>query len=160
MQILSARPLIQKFQDNSFDDSSIGPYFVGYIVLSGIAMSLPYFGDANEWDIATTILTSLGSIFGVFYLKNKNGGTFGSSYLNKYFALGWIMAVRMIIIGVPTSLMFMSTVIVMFGKSKDDIGAGSFVYSLLWLVAFFYWLGRLFDESIKKPREQAAPSNR
>ena len=144
MQFLSARPLIKDFKNKQFQDESIGVYFLAYIALLGLAIISPYFGDTDEWDIATSILVAVGGFIGVLYLKKMNGDTFGEGYLNKFFALGWVITFRMLLLSIPAAFMFMSSVIVLIGNRKDDIAAGGFFFTLLWIVVYYYWLGRLF----------------
>ena len=76
------------------DEREVLPYLLVYVTLSAVS-SFPT-DDFNLWDgvgeVSSVVLTFFGSIFIYF----SNGGAAGRHFLQRYFAVGWVVAFRFI----------------------------------------------------------------
>ena len=144
MQLLSAKPLIEQFRQGTFRDEQIGPYFIAYVVLESVGYLVASIGS-SEWDIAAAAAGVVITVFGVLYLKRMNGDTFGHQFLQKWFALGWVIAVRVLLIAIPAAVMWISTAVVIGGE--DAIAPASAVFSILAQVGVFWWIGSLIQQA-------------
>ena len=99
MQHISAEPLVQKFKNGTFQQSEIGPYFMAYMILSAALWIFSY-RDATAWDILGTLASVVITFFGVLHLKEQNLDTFGNDFASKYFCLGWVIFVRMLLFSI------------------------------------------------------------
>jgi uncharacterized membrane protein len=151
MQFISAKPLIEKYQRGTFDDATVGPYFMAYMVLMAVS-ALGMFMDVTSWDIFAGVLSVVITVFGVFHLKRQNQGTYGRQFLSKYFTLGWIVSIRMLLIVVPF-LVFFSVIFQLIGGDEAAAAVGA-VFTILFEVAFYWWLGLLIAQSSESQSEQ------
>jgi len=131
-----------------FADGEIAPYFFAYAILESV-MWIFAFGEANPWDIAASVASVVITVFGILYLKKKNGDTFGNGFLNKRFALGWVIGVRIILIVIPSAVALFAVATIIGGEGAVDPAGALFV--IMVEVLFYWWLGQLFLES--HPRE-------
>lgn len=71
------------------------PYVIAYVVLSTGAMYIPY-GDAQIPQAADGVAATAIAVAGTLYVYHQNGGADGRFFLQRYFALGWVIAVRFV----------------------------------------------------------------
>lgn len=138
MQMLSAKPLIEKFKNNDFKDEEVAPYFIAYVTLEAIT----YFflvGEMTSQIFIENTCTLLITIFGVLYLKRQNNNSFANGFLNKWFSLGWVITVRMFLMLIPICIAF-----AIFVPTQSS----SFTIFFIFFQLFFYWwLGQNFIDS-------------
>lgn len=116
------------------------------------------FGESDSWDIATTIASVPITIFGILYLKKQNGGSFGNRFLSKYFCLGWVISVRMLLLAMPTMIVVFVVVTIIGGDDALDPVFALFAIAVE--VLFYWWLGSLFSQSNRLKSEQDPAPNR
>ncbi len=135
MQFLSAAPLVDKFRNNTFRPEEVGPYFMAHMIV----MSLGY-RSAYEFIIYFAFVGI--AIGGVLFLKKQNGDTFANNFVSKYFCLGWVIGVRMLLLAIPVGLICFSLV--------DVTNFDSYLIELILIlggeIIFYLWLGWLFGE--------------
>lgn len=108
------------------------------------------YGDGTYWEKAGSIATVIITIFGVLHLKNQNQGSFGNGFLNKYFALGWVITIRLLLIAIPVAvILFALAVIVGGGEAVAPAGA---IFTIAFEVLFYWWLGIVIGESQESDR--------
>lgn len=151
MQILSAQPLIERFRNGTFEDSEVEPYFMAYMIFMAI-MWLFAFGEANPWEIATGVASVVITIFGVLHLKRQNDDSFANQFLAKYFALGWVITVRMLLISIPSMVVFFSLAAIVGGN--DAFAPMGALFTIAFEILFYWWLGLLIAQSNHRPSEQ------
>ena len=144
MQFISAEPLVGKFRSGTFEEAEVGPYFMLYMVLTAIAGAL-YVREVDAWDIASGIASIPITFLGLLYLKEKNGGTFGNQFLAKYFSLGWVVALRMLLIGIPAMIAVIAIATITGGDKA--VAPASCLFFIAFEVAFYGWLGELIRRS-------------
>jgi hypothetical protein len=93
---MAARPLT---------DRETLPYLVIYSALMSAAWLIPV-PSLNLWDIVTAIWGIALAVFGTIYIYRQNGGDRGNHFLQRYFALGWVVAIRWVAGFIPCALAF------------------------------------------------------
>jgi hypothetical protein len=141
MQFISARPLIEKFRSGTFREEEVGPYFILYVMLAAIAPLLVSYKQ-SAWYSPEKISTVVITLLGILYLKKQNGGTFGNSYLSKYFTLGWVIAVRTVLLSIPVGVVLFALAS-LIGGPRAFVPAG-IIFDIAFEVTFYWWLGKLF----------------
>jgi len=153
MQVISAQPLIEKFQTDTFEESEVGSYFMAYMIFMSVAYAF-VFGEPNPWDIATGVASVVITIFGVLYLKAQNEDSFGNQFLSKYFCLGWVITVRMFLLAIPAMVVLFAFASIVGGHNAiDPMGA---LFTIAFEILFYWWLGSLIAQSNKPKSEQDA----
>ena len=155
MQIVSARPLIDQFREGSFDESDVGPYFMAWMICSTVVWIFAN-GDPDWWQIFARTASVLITVWGVLYLKKKNQNTFGNQFVSKFFCLGWVISVRMLLLGIPVSSALV-TVVFMVGGYRASETSAALVLAIFEIV-FYLWLGLLFAQTNKRTIKGAAKS--
>ena len=144
MYFISSKTLVKKFKNNSFQDYEVAPYFFVYTLLTTLAVSFT-FSSSDPWSIASGVIVLIITYGGIMHIRNKNGGTFGNGYLNKWFTLGWIILIRTLLLGIPFCVTFM--VIGTFIDRRDGIAIGGAFFNIVYNIVFYYWLGKLVEET-------------
>lgn len=144
MQIISAKPLIEQFKNKEFEDNQVGTYFLAYVILESVIFAFTY-GEANAWNILTSIAALVITILGILHLKQCNNNSFGDGFFNRYFSLGWVTSVRMLILSIPAGVALFSVAMIL-GGARALAPAGA-LFTILYSAVFFWWLGNLIKES-------------
>ncbi len=85
------------------------------------------------------------TIFGVFHLKQQNQGTFGKQFVIKYYCLGWILTVRMMLLAIPRVAVISALAAIM--GAKETIDPAGALFSVGFEILFDGWLGLLLAQS-------------
>lgn len=141
MQTLTTAPLVEKFRAGTFKDDEIGPYFFASMILTSASWFLAY-GEPTRWDFVETLANVAITILGIHYLKSKNGDTFGNGFVNKYFALGWVISVRLFLFALPAMVMVYAILSIMGGDNLP--GPLSTIFGITFSLLFYRWLGAEF----------------
>lgn len=144
MQIISAAPLIKKIKNNTFEESEIGPYFLAYTILGVFSYSVTD-GGLNFDNFLMGAASLIITVFGLLHLKKQNGESFGNQFLSKYIALGWVVSIRMLLIGIPVMVGLFAIAEIIGGYQAHDPAGVLFILSTE--VIFYRWLGLLIKES-------------
>lgn len=81
-------------------DREVLPYFVVDAVLTSIALDLGS-SSFNLWD-GLDLVWNIGlAVFGSIYLFRQNGGEHGNQFLQRFFAVGWVVGLRWCVWVVP-----------------------------------------------------------
>lgn len=144
MQIITTKPLIEQFRAGTFKDEEVGPYFFAYMILDAVLLAF-FNREATPWDVAGSIATIIITLFGILYLKKQNRGSFGNGFLNRYFALGWVLTIRMLLVSVPLAVVLFAVALIVGGE-RAYAPAGA-IFVVAFGVVFYLWLGHAFAES-------------
>jgi hypothetical protein len=140
IQMLSAAPLVEKFRTNSFEESDIGPYIIATLVFQTVMIALPG-GPTTWWGITSSISMIIVTIFGMFYLKKKNGNSFGDGFILKFFSLGWVITVRIFLLAIPIGMILFGFIFALRDYHLiEPFGAMIGIALAVWQIV---WLGRL-----------------
>jgi hypothetical protein len=69
------------------------PYLVVYVVLYSVAAYVPL-TEFTVWDTVEGACSVLIAAIGTIYIYRQNGGANGQHFLQRYFAIGWVVTVR------------------------------------------------------------------
>lgn len=144
MYFISSKLLIKRFQEGSFEDFEVAPYFVASTMLQSLLIVFS-FGSRDPWSIVSGILILIITYAGIMHVRNQNGGTFGNGFINKWFVLGWITLVRTFLIGFPALVL-----LILIGTAidrRDGALAASALGGVIYISAYYWWLGLLVAET-------------
>jgi len=152
MQIVSLKPLVERFRAGTFRDEEVGPYFLAYVILEA-SMWIFAYGEFDPWNLVGSMANVIITLLGVLHLKKRNRGSFGNGFLNRYFALGWVIAVCMLLIGIPLGVGVFALSSAVAGE--ELFPAVGLIFNVVFAVLFYWWLGVAFAESQRDDREPA-----
>jgi len=144
MQWLSAQPLVDKFRNGTFEEAEVEPYFMAYMIFDAVVMAFAL-GDSNPMHVVTGLASVVITIFGVLHLKKQNGETFGRLFVVKYFCLGWVVSVRMLLLAIPAAVVLYAFAAIIGGRSA--LGPMGVLFTIGWEILFYWWLGKLIAQS-------------
>ena len=141
MQHISAEPLVQKFKNGTFQQSDIGPYFMAHMIFTAAFWIPARHQEFTLLDSARALALVVITVFGVLHLKKQNLNTFGNDFASKYFCLGWVIAVRMLLF----RIMF---TVLQFIVDMDEAEQPVFTSVVIGCeIVHYWWLGSLFAQS-------------
>jgi hypothetical protein len=80
------------------------PYLVVFVALSSAVAYIPQTSH-NLWDGFGAVWSVLLAAVGTVYIYRQNGGAAGQHFLQRYFAVGWVVFIRwlavLILVAVP-----------------------------------------------------------
>lgn len=147
MQLVSARPLIDQFRDGTFEESDVGAYFMAWMILSTVAWVFAT-GEPDWWQILARTVAVVITVWGVLHLKKKNQNTFGNQFVCKFFCLGWVVTIRMLLVGIPVSAAIVTIVFILGGYHAAETSAALILATFE--IVFYFWLGFLFEQANKR----------
>ena len=141
MQHISAEPLVQKFKNGTFQQSEIGPYFMAHMIFTAAFWIPAPHQELTLWESERAVALVVITVFGVLHLKKQNLDTFGNDFASKYFCLGWVIAVRMLLF----RIMF---TVLQFIVDMDEAEQPVFTTVVIGCeIVHYWWLGSLFAQS-------------
>ena len=141
--LLIERPMTEK---------EVLPYLVATMLLLTLVQYLPNALNLKVLDYLEIVIVSTAVIVGTFWLYNKNRGDSGSHFLQRYFALGWVVMLRFILFVTPVfiGLVFLVSY---FGIYNIESDATNWIDVLLISISelILYWyFGRHLAEVARK----------
>lgn len=148
------QPLKDRLRKRRVSDREALPYLLFFSGLEALALSVPASSEMNRWDIVETILYITIAIVGVFYVYRRNGGRAGYDVIQKFVVLGWVVAIRYLLVVLPLGgLVYIAAYY--YGLSGDQTTLFDAIFFNV-LSAFYYErLGRQISETNEKEGEQA-----
>jgi hypothetical protein len=121
MYFFRYQPLKDKLKTRSLSDREALPYLVVFAGLAAAVYLFPTTADYNIWDWIGGGFSVALAVGGVFYAYARNGGKQGFDLVQKYVVIGWIVAVRCIVVFIPCAiaLYFVGET---FGLVAEDTG--------------------------------------
>ncbi len=107
---MAARPL---------SDREVLPYLIAFVVLSAVVMSFPH-AVFNTWDGLSAALSIFLAFAGTIYIYLKNGGNKGQHFLQRYFSIGWVVALRLCAVVFVCAIAFFALLEFAFSKTITD----------------------------------------
>src|SRR5438046_1702325 len=95
-----------KLKVRPLTDREALPYLLAYMVLTAAATMFPA-ETMNTWDYVIAVAVLLLTVAGTVYTYRCNGGANGTHFLQRYFAICWVIAVRWAAVVIPLFVMFM-----------------------------------------------------
>lgn len=104
MYFIRYQPLKEKLKARTFSDREALPYLILYAGLAAAVYMFPSVGEFNAWDWIGGGLSVAMAVAGVIYAYNQNGSRQGFDLIQKYVVLGWVVAVRCILVFIPVGI--------------------------------------------------------
>jgi hypothetical protein len=112
------------------------PYLVVFVGLSVAVGYIPQ-AAANVWDGLSAFCSVAIAVFGTIYLYHQNGGAGGQHFLQRYFAIGWVVTIRWLPILIIAAVVFFTLMMLFVSEAEETTW-----YEFLFLAVFeaiVYW---------------------
>jgi len=141
------KDLKARLQERPLTEREALSYLLVYLVLAAATTVFPM-ETMNSWDYIIALGVLVLTVAGTVYAYQCNGGANGSHFLQRYFAIGWVVAVRWAAAVVPLFIVLMA----ILGAPEDTN----------WHIAlYFVIVGALFYQRLgHHMREVAVPTLR
>ena len=83
------------------------PYLVVSLIFTLVVTIVPK-PTPNQWDYLAVGWSIILAIAGTFYIYWQNGGSKGDHFIQRYFAIGWVVAVRWFAWVMPVGIFYYS----------------------------------------------------
>ena len=124
---------------------------MAYVIFMSV-MWIFAFGEPDPWAIAAGVASVVITIFGVLHLKKQNADSFGNQFLAKYFSLGWVITVRMLLLAIPSMVVLFAFASIVGGN--DAFAPMGALFTVAFEILFYWWLGLLIAQANKRQSEQ------
>ncbi|MFZ4681662.1 MAG: hypothetical protein ACOYMS_04100 [Terrimicrobiaceae bacterium] len=104
MYFIRYQPLKEKLKTRTLSDREALPYLILFAALAAAVYLLPPTERPNLWDLIGGGISVALAIGGVIYAYAQNGGAQGFDLIQKYVVIGWVVAVRCILILIPCAI--------------------------------------------------------
>lgn len=104
MYFWQIKNLKEDIKSEKFNEKDRYIYFMIFIVLFTIMINTEIFfplENITTWDYIHSIFNILIPLVGIIYAFKGNGATNGKDFLGRYFAIGFVMAIRVTVYFIP-----------------------------------------------------------
>ena len=112
------------------------PYLVVFVALSSAGAYIPQ-TTQNLWDGVGAVWSVLLAVVGTIYIYRQNGGASGQHFLQRYFAVGWVVAIRWLVVFILAAVVFYATLAAV-GADTESTHWYDFLF-LAVVEAVIYW---------------------
>ena len=112
------------------------PYLVVFVALSSAVAYIPQ-TTHNLWDGLGGVWSVLLAAVGTIYIYRQNGGAGGQHFLQRYFAVGWVVVVRWFVVLILVAVAFYGTLAAV-GADTESTHWYDFLF-LAVVEAVIYW---------------------
>lgn len=112
------------------------PYLVVFVALSTAVAYIPL-TTYNIWDGLGAVCSVLLATVGTIYIYRQNGGAEGQHFLQRYFAVGWVVTIRWLAVLILVAVAFYGTL-----ATVGAVTEGTHWYDFLFIAvieAVMYW---------------------
>jgi hypothetical protein len=116
------------------------PYLIAYVLLATAGLYIPYAGGDVPRTVDGIVMSAI-AVVGTIYVYRQNGGANGTFFLQRYFAIGWVVTVRFAAL---LTVMFAGYAIILAAFGRDVPDRSPWYETLvqwLWHAALFYRIG-------------------
>lgn len=144
-QEMVARPL---------SDRQVLPYVVVFAAVCSAVTYLPR-ETGNGWDGIGAIWSTLLAALGTIYIYRQNGGTEGRHFLQRYFAIGWVVAIRWLIVTMLVAVAYYGVLVAAGDDLEETYWHEPVLFGLLELAV--YWrIGHHVRDLVQRANVAAA----
>ncbi len=102
--------------------------------------------DSNIWDVISALIATVILICGTYYVYKCNDGEEGSNFLQRYVALGWVVAIRwLVMIVLPATIVYFIILEIFTGITYSTTLSDVIFYNILFIVYFFILCRHITD---------------
>lgn len=140
MYFLNIRAVKSQLQSGTPSSAEAFPYLLAYLLLVQVAMSFPATWE-NIWDVLVIAVDFVAVILGTLALYTANGGRNGRDFITRYFMLGWVVALRFLLLAIPlTGLAVL--VLTGLGLYEENTGAYTLFHTLIFTLLYYVYFYR------------------
>jgi hypothetical protein len=105
MYFWAVEDLKARMADRPLSDREVLPYLIAFVAICAATL---FIADpiSDLWRALDASLSVLLAVAGTIYIFRRNGGSAGEHFLQRYFAVGWVVGVRMFVIIVCVGFAF------------------------------------------------------
>lgn len=151
MYFWNIKQLKQELQAERISEHAAFSYFFAVLVLDTIMISswglLPSGGETSQWEYLEAAASFFIVVIGALVLYHRNGAANGRSFFIRYFALLWVMGIRIAVFCIVP--VFIVLTVVMFdviwsidalpGDAEADISFWPLSLAVLCIYLLYYW---------------------
>jgi hypothetical protein len=112
------------------------PYLVVFIALPSAVAYIPQTSQ-NLWDGLGEVWSDLLAVVGTIYIYRQNGGAGGQHFLQRFFAVGWVVCIRWLVVIILAAAAFYGTLAAV-GADTESTHWYDFLL-LAFVEAVIYW---------------------
>ena len=112
------------------------PYLVVFVGLSAAVGYIPQ-TMSNVWDGLGAAWSVALAVVATIYIYRQNGGAGGQHFLQRYFAIGWVVAIRWLVVFILATVAFYGTLAAV-GADTESTHWYDFLF-LAVVEAVIYW---------------------
>lgn len=86
-------------------ESETLPYLGVYVTFTTVWSYIPH-TFSNVWDTLCIVFSTLLAVVGTIYVYRQNGGADGQCFLQRYFAISWVVILCWLVILIITTVIF------------------------------------------------------
>lgn len=128
------------------------PYAIVYVTLS-VAVTYDPSTVNNLWDGVGFAWSIAITIMGMIYVYNKNLGALGQHFLQRYFAIGWVIGIRWVVFIVAVAVVFYG-VLEVSGihdtESEEDTTWYDFVFIAIAEAGLWWRIGHHIEDLVNR----------
>ena len=124
---MAARPLSER---------EVLPYLVVFVGLYAAVGYIPH-TITNVWDGLGAVWSITLAVVGTIYIYRQNGGADGQHFLQRYFAISWVVTIRWLVILFLAAVAFFAT-LTMLGSEAEETTWYEFLCIAV-VEALIYW---------------------
>jgi hypothetical protein len=137
MYFWNTNALKQKLIEHPLTGRKAFPYYAAYAIFVAINITYPLTGWYENRGASHFVLFCVIFVLGTVYAHYCNGGAHGSDFLTRYAALGWVTAVRILVLAwLLGAVQGFLDVIANIDPVKSDLLSSMI---LIALVIGYYW---------------------
>lgn len=125
--------------ESPLGDRDVLPYLIAYSATLGLVALVPL-QDYNRWDFFSAVVALVGSILGPVWIYRQNGGAAGSHLVERFLAIGWVLAIRFLVFLLPAFLVATLVADMMF-EHEGETGWPMVILALAFQVIFYQRFG-------------------
>lgn len=143
MYFWKVEKLKEDLKKQTVAEGELFKYLFATVVAYCLGLMLPY--TADIWYKLSTLLMTIITALGLYYVYKCNGGKNGKNFLDKYVSLGWVVSVRWsVLVALPSIIV----VLIVLGEIGPNLYAiEGFLIDLVY-VSYFWMLGKHIKDTI------------
>ena len=120
-------------------ESETLPYLVVYVTCTTVLSFVPD-PFSNIWDTLSATFSAFLEVVGTIYIYRQNGGADGQYFLQRYFAIGWVVTLRWLVIFIITIIIF-SILLALANVSSEETTWYEFLFVSVFEVIIYQRIG-------------------
>lgn len=126
------------------------PYLVVFVGLCAAVGYIPQ-SVANVWDGLGAFWSVALAVLGTIYIYRQNGGADGRHFLQRYFAIGWVVAIRWLAIVILAAVAF-SALIEFLGNESEETTWYEFLFLAIVEIVVYWRIGHHVRDLAERTR--------